>query len=250
LPQAPRCSWKRHVVRAASAPSAPGRKARKPQATFQRRRRAQHDPLLAGDDVGDLVDRHDEQVPTHASGPDGERVRSIHARPEPGLLDEADPSLGRVDPEALAAAEPVIERGRSGWTTLAVHRAHLLLGDPVLLSRGVGARSWPTQERLRPRCGTHRVPLARRDRVPNRREREGQIALPPAGVGREDRARLVPLRGLRRNRRKPAPAGDLPELRRDEREPSCEGVGADGSTRRVRKCGSCAQAARPPLPSS
>jgi hypothetical protein len=83
-----------------------------------------HDHLDPLGHADALRDREDEQVPTHESGPHGERVRSIQARPEPDLLDEADPSLRRVDPEALAAAEPVVERGRSGWTTLAVHRTH------------------------------------------------------------------------------------------------------------------------------
>ena len=166
VPQGPRCSWKRQLVPAVAAPSASGRAAWELQATLQRRRRAQDNPSLAGDDLGNLADRNDEQMPAQKPGPDGERVRSIQARPEPDLLHEADPSLGRVDPEALAATKPVLEPGRSGRTTLAVQNAHQLLGDPVLLSRGVGARSWPTQERLRPRCGTHRVLLARGDRVP------------------------------------------------------------------------------------
>jgi len=87
------------------AGSVPGERAREPEAAFDRRRRAQGDPLLARVDVGDLFGGDDEEVPTQASGSHRECVRSVGARLVAQVLDTADVSLRRVDAEALAAAQ-------------------------------------------------------------------------------------------------------------------------------------------------
>jgi hypothetical protein len=61
-----------------------------------------------------------------------------------------------ASPTQTASSRSTRDRNRSSCfeqAASAAPRAHLLLDDRVLLSRGVGARSWPTQERLRPRCG-------------------------------------------------------------------------------------------------
>jgi hypothetical protein len=84
------------------AGSVPGERAREPKAAFGR---AQGDPLLARVDVGDLFGGDDEEVPAQASGSHRERIRSVGARLIAQVLDTADVSLGRVDAEALAAAQ-------------------------------------------------------------------------------------------------------------------------------------------------
>jgi hypothetical protein len=61
-----------------------------------------------------------------------------------------------ASPTQTASSRSTRDRNRTSCleqAASAAPRARLLLDDRVLLSRGVGARSWPTQERLRPRCG-------------------------------------------------------------------------------------------------
>ena len=70
----------------------------------------QDDPLPARGDVGDVVDRDEHETAAEDAGADDEGVRLIGSSPEHDGLDEAEATLGGVDPEALAATEPVEAR--------------------------------------------------------------------------------------------------------------------------------------------
>src|SRR5688572_23815904 len=67
----------------------------------------QDDPLPARGDVGDVVDRDEHETAAQDAGADDEGVRLIGSSPEHDGLDEAEAAIGGVDPEALAATEPV-----------------------------------------------------------------------------------------------------------------------------------------------
>ena len=66
-------------------------------------------------------------------------------QPQPDFLDE--PSLSRASAHRPRYRRSrVVGRNYLKLTRSAARHAHCLLDDRVLLSRGVGARSWPTQE--------------------------------------------------------------------------------------------------------
>jgi hypothetical protein len=69
---------------------------------------AEHKPLLTRFDLLDVPHRNDEPAIAEDAAPEEELVGPIEARTEPNRLDHADVISGRVDPEAFAAAEPVV----------------------------------------------------------------------------------------------------------------------------------------------
>src|SRR6266568_2389588 len=79
-------------------------------------------------------------------GVDAESVRTVVSRTENQPLHDPQSPLGRIDLEALAAAEPVVgvKAGRLDDANLAPHLTLLSSTERPLLSRGVGARSWST----------------------------------------------------------------------------------------------------------
>jgi hypothetical protein len=100
-------------------------------------RAAQDKPLLSRCDFLDVRDRNDEPAIPEDAAPDEELIRPIEARAEPNRFDDTKALSGRFDPEAFAAAEPVvaIPSERSGKLQVARHAHSLLRKRHVLLSR-------------------------------------------------------------------------------------------------------------------
>jgi hypothetical protein len=119
-------------------------------------RAAQDKPLLSRCDFLDVRDRNDEPAIPEDAAPDEELIRPIEPRAEPNRLDQAKTPRRRVDPEAFAAAKPVvvIPREASGKLEVARHQHSLLRERQVLLSRRsrsaklVCASGHSSQERL------------------------------------------------------------------------------------------------------
>jgi hypothetical protein len=91
--------------------------------------------VLAG-----LSARYPLSVPARARvlpAPDEELIRPIEPRAEPNRLDQAKTPSRRVDPEAFAAAKPIVVIPREGPGKLEVarHQHSLLRERRVLLSR-------------------------------------------------------------------------------------------------------------------
>ena len=68
----------------------------------------ENDPFLARGELRYLLDRDKQESPEGAT-PHGEHIRTIVARAELCPYNDADAAGRRIDAEALAAAEPVVE---------------------------------------------------------------------------------------------------------------------------------------------
>jgi hypothetical protein len=64
--------------------------------------------LLSRYDLLDIRHRNDKRAVAENAAPDEELIGSIEPRAEPNRLDQAKKPIRRVDPEAFAAAEPVV----------------------------------------------------------------------------------------------------------------------------------------------
>jgi len=119
-------------------------------------RAAEDEPLLSRYDLLNIRHRNDKRAVAEKAAPDEELIGSIEPRAEPNRLDQAETPGRRVDPEAFAAAEPVvvIPREGSGKLEVARHQHSLLRERQVLLSRRsrsaklVCASGCSSQERL------------------------------------------------------------------------------------------------------
>jgi hypothetical protein len=104
----------------------------------------------------DIRHRNDEPAIAEDAAADEELIGPIEARAEPNRLDQAETPGRRVDPEAFAAAEPVvvIPSEGSGKLEMARHQHSSLRERQVLLSRRsrsaklVCANGRNSQERL------------------------------------------------------------------------------------------------------
>ena len=83
------------------------------------------DSSLMRKDHLDLLDWHDQEQPAKQASADSERIWALHARAETQFRDEADPTVGGIDPEAFRAVKPVIAIDRA-WTVV------LSVGHPLL----------------------------------------------------------------------------------------------------------------------
>jgi hypothetical protein len=119
-------------------------------------RTAEDEPLLPRYDLLDIRHGNNKLAVAEEAAPDEELIRPIEPRAEPNRLDQAKTPRRRVDPEAFAAAEPVvvIPREASGKLEVARHQHSLLRERQVLLSRMsrsaklVCASGHSSQERL------------------------------------------------------------------------------------------------------
>jgi hypothetical protein len=119
-------------------------------------RAAEDEPLLSRHDLLDIRHGHNKRAVAEDAAPDEELIRPIEPRAEPNRLDQAKTPGRRVDPEAFAAAEPVvvIPREVSGKLEVVRHQHSLLRERQVLLSRRsrsaelVCASGGSSQERL------------------------------------------------------------------------------------------------------
>ena len=117
---------------------------------------AEDEPLLSWYDLLDVRHRNNKPAVAEDAAPDEELIRPIEPRAVPNRLDQAKAPSRRVDPEAFAAAEPVvvIPREGSGRLEVARHQHSLLRERQVLLSRRsrsaklVCASGCSSQERL------------------------------------------------------------------------------------------------------
>jgi hypothetical protein len=100
-------------------------------------RAAEDEPLLSRYDLLDSRHGNNKRAGAEEAASDQELIRPIEPRTEPNGLDQAKTPARRVDPEAFAAAEPVvaIPREASGKLELARHQHSLLRERQVLLSR-------------------------------------------------------------------------------------------------------------------
>jgi hypothetical protein len=144
---------------AASRPSVAAHvcaQARKLVVAALRSRAAEDEPLLFRYDLLDIRHGNNKRAVAQEAAPDEELIGPIEPRAEPNRLDQAKPPSRCVDPEAFAAAEPVvvIPREASGKLELARHQHSLLRERQVLLSRRsrsaklVCASGRSSQERL------------------------------------------------------------------------------------------------------
>jgi hypothetical protein len=130
--------------------------ARKLVVAVLRSRAAEDEPLLSRYDLLDIRHGNDKRAVAEEAAPDEELIGPIEARAEPNRLDRAKTPSRRVDPEAFAAAQPVvlIPREVSGKLEVARHQHSLLRERQVLLSRRsrsaklVCASGGSSQERL------------------------------------------------------------------------------------------------------
>ncbi len=153
------------VIGALSAPCAASRssvaanvcaQARKLVMAALRSLAAKDEPLLSRYDLLDIRDGNNKRAVAEKTAPDEELIRPIEPRTEPNRLDQAKTPIRRVDPEAFAAAEPVVVIPREGSGKLEVvrHQHSLLRERQVLLSRRsrsaklVCASGRSSQERL------------------------------------------------------------------------------------------------------
>jgi hypothetical protein len=111
--------------------------ARKLVVAASRWRAAEDESLLARYDLLDIRDGNNKRSVAEDAAPDEELIRPIEPRAEANRLDQAKTPARRVDPEAFAAAEPVlvIPREGSGKLEVARHQHSLLRERQVLLSR-------------------------------------------------------------------------------------------------------------------
>ena len=134
------------VIGALPAPCAGSRPSRAAQVCAQARklvvaalpwRAAEDESLLSRYDFLDIRHRNNKRAVAEDTAPDEEFIRSIEPRAEPNRLDQANTPSRRVDPEAFAAAKPVVVIPREGAGKLEVvrHRHSLLRERQVLLSR-------------------------------------------------------------------------------------------------------------------
>jgi hypothetical protein len=102
-----------------------------------RSRAAEDEPLLSRYNLFDLRHGNNKRAVAEEAAPDDELIGPIEPRAEPNRLDRAKTPIRRVDPEAFAAAEPVvlIPREVSGKLEAARHQHSLLRERQVLLSR-------------------------------------------------------------------------------------------------------------------
>jgi len=100
-------------------------------------RAAEDEPLLSRYDLLDIRHRNDKRAVAENAAPDEEFIGSIEPRAEPNRLDQAETPGRRVNPEAFAAAKPVVVIPREGPGKLEVvrHQHSLLRERQVLLSR-------------------------------------------------------------------------------------------------------------------
>ena len=100
-------------------------------------RAGEDEPLLSRHDLLDIRHGNHKRAVAEEAAPDEELIRAIEPRAEPNRLDQAKTPGRRVDPEAFAAAEPVvvIPREGSGKLEVARHQHSLLRERQVLLSR-------------------------------------------------------------------------------------------------------------------
>ena len=89
-------------------------------------RAAEDEPLLSRYDLLDIRHRNDKRTVAENAAPDEELIGSIEPRAEPNRLDQAKTPTRRVDPEAFAAAEPVVVVPREASGKLEVARHHAL----------------------------------------------------------------------------------------------------------------------------
>jgi hypothetical protein len=119
-------------------------------------RAAEDEPLLSRHDLLDIRHGHNKRAVAEDAAPDEELIRPIEPRAEPNRLDQAKTPTRCVDPEAFAAAEPVvvIPREVSGKLEVARHQHSLLRERRVRPSRRsrsaklVCASGGSSQERL------------------------------------------------------------------------------------------------------
>jgi hypothetical protein len=100
-------------------------------------RAAEDEPLLSRYDLLDIRHGNNKRAVAEEAASDEELIRPIEPHAEANRLDKAKTSSRRVDPEAFAAAEPVvvIPREGSGKLEVARHQHSLLRERQVLLSR-------------------------------------------------------------------------------------------------------------------
>jgi hypothetical protein len=93
--------------------------------------------LLSRYDLLDVGDRNDAPPIAEDAAPNEELVRPVEAGAEPNRFDQAKTPCRRVDPEAFAAAKPIvtIPGERSRKLEVAGHGHSLLRELQVLLSR-------------------------------------------------------------------------------------------------------------------
>ena len=119
-------------------------------------RAAEDEPLLSWYDLLDLRHRNNKRAVAENAAPDEKLIRPIEPRAEANRLDQAETPGRRLDPEAFAAAKPVVVIPREGAGKLEVarHQHSLLRERQVLLSRRsrsaklVCASGCSSQERL------------------------------------------------------------------------------------------------------
>jgi hypothetical protein len=70
--------------------------------------------LFRWEDLFDLAGRNYEEEPAEEAGAHGDGVRLLDARAASQLLDEAHPTVRRIDAETLTAPEPVAETATAG----------------------------------------------------------------------------------------------------------------------------------------
>jgi hypothetical protein len=117
---------------------------------------AEDETLLSRYDLFDIRHGNNKRAVAEEPAPDEEVIGPIEARAEPNRFDRAKTPSRRVDPEAFAAAQPVvlIPREVSGKLEVARHQHSLLRERQVLLSRRsrsaklVCASGGSSQERL------------------------------------------------------------------------------------------------------
>jgi hypothetical protein len=117
---------------------------------------AEDETLLSRYDLFDLRHGNNKRAVAEEAAPDEELIGPIEARAEPNRFDQAKTPIRRLDPEAFAAAQPVvlIPREVSGKLEVARHQHSLLRERQVLLSRRsrsaklVCASGGSSQERL------------------------------------------------------------------------------------------------------
>jgi hypothetical protein len=105
--------------------------------------RVQDDQLRSREDLCDLLNRDDEKKPAEAAGANDDHVRSIAAGRVPHLLDNANPTVRRVDAKTLAASKPVVEVSSSAARTLRAgsHRPPFRVGSTRAQPRSRSAKS-------------------------------------------------------------------------------------------------------------
>jgi hypothetical protein len=98
---------------------------------------AEDETLLSRYDLLDIRHGNNKRAVAQEAAPDEELIGPIEPRAEPNRLDRAKTPIWRFDPEAFAAAEPVvvIPREGSGKLEVARHQHSLLRERQVLLSR-------------------------------------------------------------------------------------------------------------------